>query len=57
MCVRERDLMPHVTKWKNDSGAGNCLHNWAVFCVVLKEPGMEGAPEMRTFLYLLNDTE
>lgn len=49
--------MPHVTKWKNDSGAGNCFHNWAVFCVVLKEPGMEGAPEMRIFLYLLNDTE
>lgn len=47
--------MPHVTKRKNDSGAGNCLHNWAVFCVLLTEPGMEGATEMRTFLYSLND--
>lgn len=38
-------------------GEGNCLRSWAVFCVVLTEPGMEGVSEMRMFRYLLGDTE
>lgn len=49
--------MPHITERKNDSGAGNCLRNWAVSCVVLTEPTIEGATETRTFFYLLKNTE
>lgn len=36
-------------------GTGNRLHNWAIVCVALTEPGMEGASETRTLLYLLNN--